>query len=71
MSISLDLDRASGNLWIKEDGAQVICIWDVTGVSREKESLFGAFSILRNGEKIGLIYHVKNIKERWLPCPPL
>lgn len=63
--ITLTLDRIHHDLWVDVDGSLVSCIWNVTGLERDKESLFQHVRILRNGKQIGNYWFVEEIKERW------
>ena len=62
--ITLLLNRRSGDLWVDRNG-HIVCIWDVTGLERNTESLFNHVKVLRNGKSIAGVWHVEEIKERW------
>lgn len=62
--ITLILDRKNGDLWVDTDG-HIACIWNVTGLERDTESLLNHVKVLRNGKSIAGVWHVEEIKERW------
>ena len=65
INAALILDRENNDLWIDTNGEHKAVIWDVTGVKRDKESLFDMARIYRKGKQIGIVWHVAEIKERW------
>ena len=62
--ITLLLDRHTGDLWVDRND-HIACIWDVTGLERNTESLSGHVRVLRKGQSIGGVWHVEEIRERW------
>ena len=61
--ITLILDRTNGDLWIDRN-SHIVCVWNVTGVERI-DSIFSGVRVLQKGKTIGMVWNVKEIKERW------
>jgi hypothetical protein len=64
VDITLILDRSLHLLWI-DIGEHVGMVDDVTGVKRI-DGKFRSVLILRRGKKVGMMWEVEEIKERWL-----
>jgi hypothetical protein len=65
IKITLVLDRVHNDLWLDVNCRHTSCIWGVTGLKRDTESLFGHVKILRSGKQIGGCWNVVEIKETW------
>ena len=63
--ITLILDRHNNELWIDTSGHRVY-IRDVTGINFAGAA-YGTpmWTIMSNGKKIGNVWDVKEIKEKW------
>ena len=62
--LTLIPDRDINHLYIDGE-TPMVSIWDVTGLKWNSKAYYRPVKILRNGKQIGVVWDVKEIKERW------
>lgn len=62
--LTLILDRDTNDLWI-DYKTHMVSIWNVTGLKWNSKAYYRQVKIFRNGKQIGIVWDVKEIKERW------